>query len=86
MGGDLGRLAHGGALNLIGAGIGAALGFAFTAVASRRLGAARAGAFFSLVALTTIAASDVAVDCTRLDCDRRFVRPFARAAATIPPT
>src|SRR5438552_3316381 len=47
VGGDLGRLAHGGALNLIGAGIGSALGFAFTAVASRQLGAARAGAFFS---------------------------------------
>jgi O-antigen/teichoic acid export membrane protein len=54
---ELRRLAHGGALNLGGAGVGAALGFAFTAVASRHLGASGAGAFFSLVALATIAST-----------------------------
>jgi O-antigen/teichoic acid export membrane protein len=57
--GDLRSLARGGALNLAGAAIGAALGFAFTAVASRRLGAAEAGVFFSLVALTSIASTTV---------------------------
>jgi O-antigen/teichoic acid export membrane protein len=74
VGGDLGRLAHGGALNLIGAGIGAALGFAFTAVASRQLGAARAGAFFSLVALTTITSTIL-----QLGAPAGLVRMLARA-------
>lgn len=76
---ELGRLARGGLVNLVGVGGNAFFGFAFVVLVNRTLSADRAGALFEAIALFTICAN-----AAELGADDGLLRLVPRYRAALP--